>query len=155
MNEFELIALLTRQLPANEIVVAGAGDDCAVLDFGNPERLFLFKTDATVEGTHFTQKTPPEKTGRKAMARCLSDVAAMAGWPSAAVATVGLPQGFDPAMIARIYNGMAAVAREFGVAIVGGETTTNPGGIFISIALLGTVARGRQVLRSGAKVGDA
>jgi thiamine-monophosphate kinase len=50
---------------------------------------------------------------------------------------------------------MNALAREHGVAIVGGETTTNPGGILISISLIGTVARGKQILRSGAKTGDA
>ena len=56
MNEFELIARLTRSLPTNENVVAGAGDDCAVLDLGVPDKLILFKTDAVVEGIHFTNR---------------------------------------------------------------------------------------------------
>jgi thiamine-monophosphate kinase len=155
MNEFELIARLTKSLPTNENVVAGAGDDCAVLDFGLPEKLFLFKTDAVVEGVHFTQETPPEQIGRKALARCLSDIAAMAGTPAAAVVTLGLPEKFEPDSAARIYDGLNALAAKSGVAIVGGETTTNPGGILISIALLGTVARGKHMLRSGAKAGDA
>ena len=64
MNEFELIAQLTRALPTNETVVSGAGDDCAVLDLGVPDQLILFKTDAVVEGFHFTRATPPEKIGR-------------------------------------------------------------------------------------------
>jgi thiamine-monophosphate kinase len=155
VNEFELIAKLTKSLPVNDTVVTGPGDDCAVLDFGLPEKLFLFKTDAIVEGVHFTHETPPEKIGRKALARCLSDIAAMAGTPATALVTIGLPKKFDPEFVSKIYDGMNALAREFGVAIVGGETTTNPGGIFISIALLGTVARGKQVLRQGARVGDA
>ncbi len=92
MNEFELIAKLTKSLPTNETVVAGAGDDCAVLDFGLKEKLFLFKTDAVVEGVHFTNETSPEKIGHKALARCLSDIAAMAGTPSAALVTIGLPK---------------------------------------------------------------
>ncbi|HTX22464.1 MAG TPA: thiamine-phosphate kinase [Candidatus Aquilonibacter sp.] len=154
MNEFELIARLTKSLPANESVVVGAGDDCAVLDFGLPEKLFLFKTDAVVEGIHFTKETPPEKIGRKALARCLSDVAAMAGTPSAALVTIGLPEAFDAEFVAKIYDGLSALAEKFGVAVVGGETTTNPGRIFISIVLLGTVVRGKQILRSGAKIGD-
>ena len=79
MNEFELIAHLTKSLPTNQNVLVGAGDDCAVLDFGPPDKLLLFKTDAVVEGIHFTKDTPPEKIGRKALARCLSDIAAMAG----------------------------------------------------------------------------
>jgi thiamine-monophosphate kinase len=155
MNEFDLISRLTRDLPTNENVVTGCGDDCAVLDFGLPDKLFLFKTDAVVEGIHFTKDMPPEKIGRKALARCLSDIAAMAGTPNAAVITLGLPKQFDPVFVEKMYGGLKELAQQFGVAIVGGETTANPGHIFISVALLGTVGRGQQVLRSGAKIGDA
>ncbi len=154
MNEFELIAKLTKSLPTNENVLTGVGDDCAVLDFGG-DKLFLFKTDAIVEGIHFTTETPPEKIGHKALARCLSDIAAMAGTPGAVLVTIGLPKNFDAGFVGKIYGGMSALAKKYGVAIVGGETTTNPERIFISIALLGTVARGKQILRSGAKIGDA
>jgi thiamine-monophosphate kinase len=155
MNEFKLIARLTKSLPTNKSVIAGAGDDCAVLDFGLPEKLFLFKTDAIVEGIHFTKEMPPEKIGHKALARCLSDTAAMAGTPAAALVTIALPEKFDPEFVEKIYDGINALAREHGVAIAGGETTTNPERILISIALLGTVPRGKQILRSGAKTGDA
>jgi thiamine-monophosphate kinase len=155
MNEFDLIARLTKSLPTNKNVIVGAGDDCAVLDLGVPENLILFKTDAVVEGIHFTRETPPEKIGRKALARCLSDIAAMAGTPTAALVTIALPDNFDAEFIAKIYDGLNALAEKSGVAIVGGETTTNPERILISIALLGTVPRGKQILRSGAKVGDA
>ena len=155
MNEFELIARLTRNLPTNESVLAGAGDDCAVLDLGVPEKLILFKTDAVVEGFHFTRATPPEQIGRKALARCLSDIAAMAGTPTAALVTIGLPKDFDAEFVSKIYDGLNSLAKKTGVAIVGGETTTNPGGIMISISLIGTVPRGKPILRSGAKVGDA
>jgi thiamine-monophosphate kinase len=155
MHEFELIARLTKSLPTNKTVVTGAGDDCAVLDLGVPDKLILFKTDAVVEGVHFTRETPPGKIGRKALARCLSDIAAMAGTPTAALVTIALPKNFDAEFIAKIYDGLNTLAENFGVAIVGGETTTNPERILISISLLGTVTRGKQILRSGAKVGDA
>ena len=155
MNEFELIAKLTKTLPTNENVVVGVGDDCAVLDLGVPEKLILFKTDAVVEGIHFTREASPEKIGRKALARCLSDIAAMAGTPTAALVTIALPKDFDAEFVAKIYDGLNSLAEQFGVAIVGGETTTNPERILISISLLGTVPRGKQILRSGAKVGDA
>ena len=155
MNEFDLIAKLTKSLPANKSVVTGAGDDCAVLDLGVPDKLVLFKTDAVVDGIHFTKDTLPEKIGRKALARCLSDIAAMAGTPVAALVTLGLPEKFEPEFVGKIYDGLNAIAEQHGVAVVGGETTTNPERILISIALLGTVARGKQVLRSGAKAGDA
>ena len=155
MTEFQLIARLTKSLPANDSVVVGAGDDCAVLDCGAPDRQLLFKTDAVVEGIHFNLDIPPEKIGRKALARCLSDIAAMAGTPAAAVVTLGLPPKHDAQFIERIYDGMTVLAKEHGVAIVGGETTTNPERMFISVALTGFVPKGKAVLRSGAKTGDA
>ncbi len=155
MNEFELIARLTPSLPTNDSVVVGAGDDCAVLECGDPLRQMLFKTDAIVEGIHFTNKTPPEKIGRKALARALSDIAAMAGTPGAALVTMALPKNFSPEFVEKIYAGMNALASQYGVAIVGGETTTNPERVLISISLTGFVPRGKAALRSGAKVGDA
>jgi thiamine-monophosphate kinase len=155
MKEFELIARLTRSLPTNASVVTGPGDDCAVLDLGIPERLVLFKTDAVVQGIHFTATTPPEKVGHKALGRCLSDVAAMAGTPSAVLVTLGLPASFDPQYLDGLYAGMAALARRHEVAIAGGETTTNPERLLISISLLGWVPRGKTLRRSGAEAGDA
>jgi thiamine-monophosphate kinase len=155
MNEFALIQRLTRSLPTNPSVVVGAGDDCAVLDDGLPDRLLLFKTDAVVEGVHFASDAPPEKIGHKALGRCLSDIAAMAGTPTAALITIGLSRDFKPEMVEAIYTGMNALARRHQVAIVGGETTSSPERIFISVALLGWVPRGKGVLRSGAEAGDA
>ena len=155
MDELELIRSLTRSLPGNDSVVTGAGDDCAVLDLGMPDRFVLFKTDAVVEGIHFTREAPPEKVGHKALARCLSDVAAMAGTPSAAVITLALPGGFDPGFVEGIYEGLKALARRHAVAIVGGETTTNPERILLSVAMLGTVAREKCSRRTGSKPGDA
>jgi len=155
MNEIELIQCLTRSLPTNKSVVVGAGDDCAVLDVGLPDRFLLFKTDAMVEGIHFTAEAPPQKVGHKALARCLSDIAAMGGTPNSALITLGLPQKFEAAFVENLYTGMGVLARRYEVAIVGGETTTNPERMFISVALLGWAARGKALLRSGAEVGDA
>jgi thiamine-monophosphate kinase len=155
VNEFELIRRLTRSLPGDKSVVVGAGDDCAVLDPGLPDRLLLFKTDAIVEGIHFRPGVSPEKIGHKALARCLSDIAAMAGTPGAALITIALPTAFNPDAIEQIYSGINALARKHGVAIVGGETTTNPERMLISVAVLGFVPRGKGVLRSGAEAGDA
>jgi thiamine-monophosphate kinase len=155
VNEFDLIRLLTHSLPTNQSVVTGAGDDCAVLEAGGPDQQLLFKTDAVVEGIHFNADSPPEKIGHKALARCLSDIAAMAGTPTAALVTLGLPRQFNAGRIARIYEGLNALAWQHAVAVVGGETTASPERMWISIALLGTVPRGRAVLRSGARPGDA
>jgi len=155
VKEFDLIARLKTTLPTHDSVLAGAGDDCAVLNLGLPHDLVLFKTDAVVEGVHFTADTPPEKIGRKALARCLSDIAAMAGTPTHAVVTLALPTTFETTRVEAIYAGLNALAREHSVAIVGGETTANPDRLLLSIAMLGTVPRNRRVLRSGAKAEDA
>ena len=121
MNEFELIARLTGSLASNSEVLAGAGDDCAVLDSGRPGRALLLKTDAVVEGIHFLPSAEPERVGHKALARCLSDVAAMAGRPIAALVTLALPKNFDPEHIQKIYAGMNALARRHGLAIAAGK----------------------------------
>jgi thiamine-monophosphate kinase len=155
VNEFELIQRLTARLPTNESVVVGAGDDCAVLDLGLTDRLLLFKTDAVVAGVHFTPEAPPERVGHKALGRCLSDIAAMAGTPTAALVTIGLPQHFEPEFVEAVYAGINALARRHQVAVVGGETTASPERMFISISLLGWAARGKCLLRSGAEAGDA
>ena len=155
MDEFELIARLTPSLPTNDSTVVGAGDDCALIDLGLPDRWLLFKTDAVVEGIHFTMTAAPEKIGHKALGRCLSDVAAMAGTPTHALITLALPRDFDSGFLERIYTGIKTLANRHGVAIVGGETTINPERMLISASVLGTVTRGKSPLRSGAKAGDA
>jgi len=154
VNEFELITRLAPSLPTNPSVVVGAGDDCAVLESGRPGWFLLFKTDAVVEGVHFMPDTAPEQIGHKALGRCLSDIAAMAGTPTAALVTLALPHDFKPERVERIYAGINSLAERFGVAIAGGETTSNPERLLISIALLGEVQQDKCILRSGAKVGD-
>jgi len=155
VNELELIERLCRELPSNATTVVGAGDDCAVLDLGVVDREFLFKTDAVVEGVHFESGAAPEAIGHKALARCLSDIAAMGGTPMHALVTLGVPAVLDAARLEAVYAGMSRLARRHGVAIVGGETTVAPGGLFLSVAVLGWVRRGSAVLRSGAAAGDA
>jgi thiamine-monophosphate kinase len=155
LHEFELIQRLTQALPGHPAMRVGPGDDCAVLDLGAPDSVVLFKTDAVVGGIHFLPDAPPEKVGHKALARCLSDIAAMGGTPVAALITIGLPAKYDLEFIEGIYRGIKRLAEKCHTAIAGGETTTNPERIFISISMIGTVPRGKAVLRSGAKPGDA
>ena len=155
MTEFDLIQRLTRSLPTNRSVVVGAGDDCAVLDVGLPDRMLLLKTDAIVQGVHFESDATPEKIGHKALGRALSDIAAMAGTPASAMVTLALPKEYDAATIEKIYAGMNTLARRYDVAIVGGETVKNPERILISVTVLAFAPRGKAVLRSGAEVGDA
>jgi len=154
MNEFELIRRILPTLPGLPQVVVGPGHDCAALDFGLPDRLLLFKTDSVVQGSHFTNETDPAQVGRKALARCLSDFAAMGGTPTACLVTLGLPLGFDVAWVDAFYSGLNGLAAREGMAVAGGETTTNPERIFISIAAVGTVPRAHCPSRGGAQPGD-
>ncbi len=155
MNEFDLIARLTRDLPTHPGVVAGPGDDCALLEIGIPGRLLVCKTDAVVEGIHFTREAAPAQVGHKALARVLSDFAAAAATPTAAMVTLGLPREPDVPWIEEVYAGLGRLARRWSVAIIGGETTTCPERTFLSIAAVGTVDRDRVVRRAGARPGDA
>lgn len=155
MTEFELIAKLTKDLPPSPQVIAGPGDDCAILDLGLPDRWLLFKTDAIVEQVHFLPDADPVQIGHKALARPLSDIAAMGGIPTSAVVTLGLPPHPSTARIEAVYQGLRALADRTSVHLVGGETVTNPGGLLLSVALLGWVEKNRCVRRQGAQPNDA
>ena len=91
IGEDELVRRLTQNLPLGADVIAGAGDDCAVLRSNRRGDVTLFKTDCVVEGVHFNEDTPAVLVGRKALARVISDIAAMGGTPQHAVITLILP----------------------------------------------------------------
>jgi thiamine-monophosphate kinase len=154
MNEFELLARLIPTLPTNKEVVLGAGHDCALLDLGLRDEFVLFKTDAVVENVHFTKATPAQQAGRKALARCLSDIAAMGGMPTACLVTLGLPEDFDADYVFKFYEGLNKVASEHNIAVAGGETTLSPNAMFASISLIGKVPKAIKISRGGAKAGD-
>ena len=150
LSETEFIQRLTQDLPADSSVLTGPGDDCAVLDWTGSK--LLFKTDAIVEGIHFERDTPPEAIGRKALARALSDIAAMAGTPTHALITLGVHAEMEPSLIEAVYQGLRDCAREHHVNIVGGETTSLSQ-LTLSISLIGKASK--PILRTGSAVGDA
>ncbi len=154
LGENGLLHLLTRHWKTDASrVLVGVGDDCAVLRGDQKNHFLLFKTDAVVEGVHFSRQTKPEWIGRKALARALSDLAAMGASPLAAVITLGLPATESVRRLRAIYRGIERVANHHGVNLVGGETT-RARQLFLNVALLGECRGYRPVLRSGAKVGD-
>jgi thiamine-monophosphate kinase len=116
----------------------------------------LFKTDCIIEQVHFLPTAVPSQIGWKALCRCISDIAAMGGQPTEAVITVAAPQECTWARLRGIYQGLTKAARRYGVAIVGGETSSLPTGapLLLSVAMLGTVAPRRLLTRSGGRVGD-
>jgi thiamine-monophosphate kinase len=142
----------TRSL-ASMMVRVGPGDDAAILS-PSGETEWVLSCDAFVENIHFRVKThPPDSVGYKSLARATSDLAAMGATPRYFLLTFGLPKSITGSWLANFLKGMARASRELGIFIVGGDTTANPT-VVISITVLGEVAPGRALRRSGAKPGD-
>ena len=154
LGEERLLQRMTRSLRPHRFVLAGAGDDCAVTQFGASRKLLLLKTDCVVEGVHFQSNAPAPAVGWKAMARPLSDFAAMSGLPEFALITLLAPAKTNVQWVKQAYRGLARAARRFNVAIVGGETSRIDGPLAISVSVAGSVEKGRWVSRRGGKRGD-
>ena len=155
-DEFELIAHLTRGLSTRSDVILGVGDDCAILDL-NSNTLLLATCDSQVEGVHFTRQfSSPEQIGRKALAVNLSDIAAMGGEPRYALVSLLLPSDLPRSYLDSIYVGLRHEAAHYATAIIGGNiaSTGKPASLAIDITLLGTIERGRALVRGGAQSGD-
>ena len=154
LGEDGLIAQLCEGLPSNERVLVGPGDDCAVVEVGG--ELVLLKTDAVVEGVHYLSDENPKRVGWKAVARVLSDFAAMGGAPGELLVTVAASREVEVLWFTELYEGMKSCLEQFGGVIVGGETSSLPIGAstVISIAGRGSVQRERLVTRSGGKARD-
>ena len=154
LGENGLLDLLTARWKTDaRKVLTGVGDDCAVLRGEGKHHYLLFKTDAVVEGVHFRPREKPELIGRKALARALSDLAAMGATPLAAVITLGVAKHESVRRLKGIYAGLGKIAKKYGVNLVGGETTRAKE-LFLNVALLGECRGYAPVLRSGAKAGD-
>jgi thiamine-monophosphate kinase len=132
----------------------GIGDDCAILDVG-PRSNLLVTTDMLMDGRHFhLEADGPERVGHKALGVNLSDIAAMAGVPRAALVAIALPQAGASALARGLYEGMRALAERFGIDLVGGDTNAWDGPLVISVTLLGEATSRGAVCRHGAKTGD-
>jgi thiamine-monophosphate kinase len=130
----------------------GIGDDCAVLRAARGRQLVT--VDPVIFGRHFDASVPPRAVGEKLLKRNLSDIAAMGGRPTAAVLSLTLDARVRLAWLEQFYRGLAACARRYRVAIVGGDIAQTTGALTASLTLLGEAAAGRAVTRQGARVGD-
>lgn len=137
----------------------GIGDDCALISTRAGEELAV-TTDLSIAGRHFRLDWhPPEAVGHRALARGLSDLAAMGARPVAAFLSLGLPRelvhgaGKRGRWIDRFYDGFFALAESYKTPLAGGDLAESPVAV-ADIVLIGAVARGRALLRSGARAGD-
>jgi len=154
IGEDLLLHRLWPKLPVNGSVIVGAGDDCAVVASSSGNQFQLLKTDCIVEGVHFAHDAPPKSIGWKAMARPLSDFAAMSGLPRFALITLIVPGEKTLRWVQEIYRGLTQAARLFQVAVVGGDTSNTKGPAAISVSVTGFVEKARCVTRAGGKAGD-
>ncbi|MCL4514855.1 MAG: thiamine-phosphate kinase [Firmicutes bacterium] len=154
VGEFGLIERFRKYGSVRSGVLAGIGDDAAVLE-GREGYVTLLTTDMLTEGVHFLRdRVLPYQLGRKSMACNVSDIAAMGGYPTFAVVSLGLPADLTVEFVEEFYRGLAEEAGRWGATVVGGDTVESQGGLVINVALLGEVEAGRQVLRSTARAGD-
>jgi thiamine-monophosphate kinase len=135
-------------------VVAGIGDDCAVLSVPPGDEL-LVTTDFTIEKVHFRRDWHgPELVGRRCLTRGLSDIAAMGGEPRAAFLSLAVSSDVPQRWVDRFLKGLLDLAEEFRVPLAGGDTAQSAGGIQADIVVVGSAPKGTAVLRSGAKAGE-
>ena len=123
-GEDRLLEQLLPRLPLGKTVVAGPGDDCAVVEIPTSRNLLVLKTDCIVEGVHFLSGTNPVDVGWKAMMRPLSDFAATSALPESALITLIASKETEVEWVRRLYRGLRRAAMRFDVSIVGGETSS-------------------------------
>jgi thiamine-monophosphate kinase len=156
IGEFGLIDWIRRQQSKrpNQGTVLGIGDDCAILKVAAESQL-LVTTDMLMDGRHFVlAKDGAEAVGYKAMGVNLSDVAAMAGVPRAAVVSVALPARETIEIGKALSSGLRRMADRFDVDLVGGDTNAWNGPLVVNVAVLGETGPAGAVLRAGARPGD-
>ena len=155
LGEFGFVERLTKDITTvNKETVKGIGDDAAILQFGSDEEV-LITTDLFMEGVHFDLTYFPLKhLGYKAVVANISDIYAMNGTPKQITVSLGISRKFCIEDIEELYSGIRLACEQYGVDIVGGDTTSSLTGLAISITATGTAPKGTAVRRSTAKETD-
>ena len=154
LGEFGLIDHLTRHNPTvNKSTVKSVGDDAAVID--NGKFLTVISTDLLVEGIHFDLMYSPLKhLGYKSVVVNLSDIYAMNAQPKQVTVSIALSNRFSVEAMEELYEGIYAACKQYGVDLVGGDTTSSPKGLYISVTAIGQGEKEKLTYRNTAKIGD-
>ena len=153
LGEFELIDRLLKPLAQGCPGALDLLDDAALVDVPTGRQLVVAK-DAMVADVHFLTDDPPELVAGKLLRVNLSDLAAMGAEPLGYLTALARPKAMDDAWLRRFAGGLAADQRRFGCHLLGGDTTSTPGPLTLSLTILGLVPRGQALLRAGALPGD-
>lgn len=155
MTEFgfiEHLRNLTKTLPDGGF--EGIGDDCAIYPVGDGDSIVI-TTDALNEGVHFLRHAASAaEIGAKSLAVNISDVASMGATPIASLLSIGIPANLPKGWIEAFTNGYIEASRRYGVALIGGDTTSSLDGITIAVTAIGRTKSCNIKRRSAAKVGD-
>ena len=130
----------------------GIGDDCAVLPHGRED--LLVTTDFLIEDVHFLRTLKPETVGHRALARGLSDIAAMGGTPRWFLVSLAVAKWTDERWVKRFYSGITKLARRYRVEMVGGDLS-HTAQLTVDIVVIGSTPHGKALRRGTARVGDA
>lgn len=151
-GEFGFIDFIKERFPSPD-GVCGIGDDCAVIP--SPPGELLFSTDLLMEGVHFLrEESSPEDIGWKAAAVNISDIAAMGGIPMATFLSIALPKDAQGEWAERFMEGYSQISRQFGVPLLGGDTTSSLRDVAVNVGILGRCQTGGRSMRSSAMVGE-
>ena len=155
LGEFGLIKKLTENYTTkNSDIIKGIGDDAALIKT-NPEKLHVISTDLMVENINFDLAyTPLKHLGYKAVVANISDIYAMNATPKFITVSVALSSKYTLEAIEEFYSGIYLACEKYGIDIIGGDTTTSPKGLTISITAIGEVSPEKYVTRSGCKPND-
>ncbi|VAW23291.1 Thiamine-monophosphate kinase [hydrothermal vent metagenome] len=151
LGEFGLIDHLTKDIKLkNPSTVKGVGDDAAVLDYGSKQ--VVVSTDMLTEGIHFNLMYVPLKhLGYKSVIANLSDIYAMNAHPKQITVSIALSGKFSLEAIEELYSGIHLACKNYGIDLVGGDTTTSLTGLTINITVLGEAEKDELVYRTGAR----
>jgi thiamine-monophosphate kinase len=155
MRELDLVRRIGKMagISNNPHIVTGIGDDCAVLR-PPPNSDLVFTTDFVIEDRHFRIEThSPADVGHKALARSLSDLAAMGSTPLFCLVSLAIPAALTGNWVDQFYEGLLALAQTFGVTLAGGDLSSSEK-VIADVMCCGYVPRGRAILRTGAKPAD-